>query len=637
MKGPSIARLLAVAGSGCLAGSAALIASTPPASGWEQSIYQAYPPAAWALLAPALASGIAILILQSFAARVSRWWLAGLLMVIVTGSLFLSLPLLRGYWTYGRADTLTHIGWTRDILLTGHIAESDFYPVTHLIGAEVVQITGLPVQSLATILSVAFFCLYIAGMFLLGKLLTSDIRGGLLLAALASPFVFTVYHVHPHPTILSVFALPIALYLYHRASGQSAGRWRYLVLLLPVLVIVTLFHPVTAVMTALAFCVFALTPAMLRILRIRRLASTTEARTVSVPLALVAAVVVATTFGGWYFASGMIERQYEQTVSWVTNEFEGGSADETLNEGKEEVPDDTKTAVVQTRVEQLSLADLTPLELVQLGASRYGAVLLCLAGALAATAILARRAMSANRPPGIPAALYSGQYLIALTVSLVSLFTYAADGNEIRTLKMPLFFGTICMVLVIWNWMSSERSRQVDRTGTLSSNSRLRILAAVLAVGVPLAATMSLSGVYSDHINASQNMQVSHAEAAASDWFSAAACNRIDVAGRRQFQMRQLLHSVAGVHSSACDRNRSDWVTMPGHFGYDECDTIAEALGGREHYVIVLPPDLIVPLMRRTPGLAVWTQEDVARLNSDETANRIYECGGVQIWRVPVE
>ncbi len=631
--------VVAAIGSCCLAICAGIVAFTPPASGWESSLYAAFPIPVWALLSLALVCGIVILIHEALASRQSRWWIAGLLLVISANSIFLSLPVFRGYATYGRADTLTHVGWIEEILRTGHVADSDFYPVTHILGASLTQVTDLSTGTVVTVLSVLFSCLYVSGMYLLGRAVTRSPRGGLLLAALASPFLFSLYHVHPHPTILSLFVLPVEFYLYHMASAQKTHRWRYVLLLVLVLVIIALFHPVTAAFTVLAFLVFALSPFLFRLLRLKtETSSAARWGSVGVNIALIGVLVTAVSFGSWYYASGTIEKQIEKASSSILSEFGGGAADAVLDGAGEpdESPAGPKSAIVQTRLDQLSLADLTIPEVLQIGISRYGTILLYLAAALLAGAFLVYRTVRRGRPPDLIVFAYGIQFLLILVIGVVALFTYAPDGNEIRMMKMPLFFGTAFLGFGIWDYATGHGSTtgQPSLHGMLSTRS-VKLLPVLLAAGIAAAGILSLGSVYGDYRNASYNMQVAYAETTAAEWFGAAACEKVPVAGRIPSQMRQLIYAVYGVEAGACERIKPDWVGLPTHFGYEEFDTVVEALGGKAHYVVMLPSDLIVPLERRTPGLSVWTAEDIAELDSDRTANRIYTSGCVQIWKVP--
>ncbi|MCK4733231.1 MAG: DUF1616 domain-containing protein, partial [Methanophagales archaeon] len=87
-----------------------IIAKTPPASGYEISIYAAYPWYFWFLLVGAISCGITILVHQAFAEQKSNWWSIGLSIIIFTNLIIILLPIFRGYFISSGGDEITHLG-----------------------------------------------------------------------------------------------------------------------------------------------------------------------------------------------------------------------------------------------------------------------------------------------------------------------------------------------------------------------------------------------------------------------------------------------------------------------------------------------------------------------------------------------
>lgn len=121
---------------GCVA------AITNPATGFELSIYTATPVAFWAGV------GVALLI-----ALVVAWFetarpLRTVACVLGGGavSAVLALPILRGYYFFGHADAMTHLGWTKD-LASGRMATTELiYPGIHTFAVFLGGITGRSLQ-----------------------------------------------------------------------------------------------------------------------------------------------------------------------------------------------------------------------------------------------------------------------------------------------------------------------------------------------------------------------------------------------------------------------------------------------------------------------------------------------------------
>lgn len=131
--------LLALAvGFGAL-GVALLAAHWAPATGYEISIYTATPLTYWIPVAIALVTSVYVAV----TARSTWAWGGGL---TCSGGAVLSvaaLPILRGYYFYGTADALTHLGWTKDILAGLLRPSLMMYPGIHTYTIFVSRTTGL--------------------------------------------------------------------------------------------------------------------------------------------------------------------------------------------------------------------------------------------------------------------------------------------------------------------------------------------------------------------------------------------------------------------------------------------------------------------------------------------------------------
>lgn len=98
---------------GCLALFTALVvANRTPASGYELSIYQSTPTLVWIGLGIALA--VAVLVGLT-APRDTRTHDSALLLGGSAALAIVALPILRGYTFLGGGDSLSHVGWAREI------------------------------------------------------------------------------------------------------------------------------------------------------------------------------------------------------------------------------------------------------------------------------------------------------------------------------------------------------------------------------------------------------------------------------------------------------------------------------------------------------------------------------------------
>lgn len=208
-----------VIGAGLVVGYLSLLAAVvtahnAPATGYELSLYAATPRATWIGLAVAATFGL----FAAFAAGpASRLRGTGLLLLGCAGITLTSIPVLRGYRYYGAGDSLTHLGWAREIA-AGTLSPTDLlYPGVHSIAVIVSTATGTPVSlAMQYVVLVAFPAVFLLAVPLVVRLAT-DARWaypvGLGAALLFVPINNISVHPAAHPTSQAILFLPVALLL----------------------------------------------------------------------------------------------------------------------------------------------------------------------------------------------------------------------------------------------------------------------------------------------------------------------------------------------------------------------------------------------------------------------------------------
>ncbi|WP_433623863.1 hypothetical protein [Halomicrococcus sp. NG-SE-24] len=186
-------------------------AHADPARAYELSIYSATPLAFWAGI------GLALVISVGVACASPDWYRS--LALVLGGAATLAvtaLPVLRGYHFYGAGDSLTHLGWAKDIA-GGKMAAYDLlYPGTHSIAIVISETTGLPLRDGLMLMVVAFALLFLVFVPLGVRTVTGDHRattfaalGGFLLLPINSISVFLL----AHPTSQAILFFPLMLFV----------------------------------------------------------------------------------------------------------------------------------------------------------------------------------------------------------------------------------------------------------------------------------------------------------------------------------------------------------------------------------------------------------------------------------------
>lgn len=240
-------------------------ATTAPAQGYELSLYAATPAPFWVGVGVALA----VALLVAFVSPVR--WVRTVALVLAAASVIsvLGLPFVRGYYFYGTADPMTHIGLAKDID-RGRLSPFEvMYPGIHAVAVFISRITGYALRRSVLFVTLWFALVYIAFVPLCVRLLASGPRAttvGLFSALLLLPInhISTHFRVHPFTLTTLYSALVIFLLLKAVLSGGRHDRRTTqaepvdtvagtFIVLAVVLTAVVLYHPQQALNVLILF------------------------------------------------------------------------------------------------------------------------------------------------------------------------------------------------------------------------------------------------------------------------------------------------------------------------------------------------------------------------------------------------
>lgn len=225
-----------------------IINSTGPASGYEISIYSAYPVYFWILIVTSTLCGITILVSQAFNEKRSDLWILGLMVLFLTDFIILSLPLFRDYLVFGRGDVLTHIGFAKDILYTGHFQiagtlEENLYPILHVLMVNFNYLADINFYSSSMVIPLIFYMFFILSMYLLAREITKDHGKTVLITAFASILTFGSESLMLAPSVEGFFLIPLVIFLFYKTNTSETKIAEYILLLIVLLILIPFFHP----------------------------------------------------------------------------------------------------------------------------------------------------------------------------------------------------------------------------------------------------------------------------------------------------------------------------------------------------------------------------------------------------------
>jgi hypothetical protein len=190
---------------------AVLLARGSPPEAYELSIYAGTPLAFW------VGTGAALLVSVVVGLRANgRPRLLGLLLGGLAALAVAALPVVRSFYFYGAGDSLTHLGWAKDIA-AGDLSVLDLlYPGTHTIAVFLSDLTGMGLERAILVMVLAFVAVFLLFVPLATWAITRDGRAttlaafaGLLALPLNNLSVFNM----SHPTTQAIMFAPLLLYL----------------------------------------------------------------------------------------------------------------------------------------------------------------------------------------------------------------------------------------------------------------------------------------------------------------------------------------------------------------------------------------------------------------------------------------
>ena len=312
--------LVTLAGVVALLGALAIAIATPLAEHYEISVYGAFPAVFWVLLAGAYFLG-EMVIFRSAQREGDPTWRPALYLVLLANATLISMPYIRGYPMYGRADALTHLGFARDISILGGVPVDNIYPSTHVLVRTLSYLTGTDLTTFAVLVPIAFSGVYFGAMYFLLVHMYGSREEVLFRLPFVMLPVLGVAHVGVRPFDLSLLVVPLVFYLFVKGQRNPTPALRVTFVLATVAAI--LFHPLNGLFLVATFGFWGVA----RRIPLLRSERVTPTNVVS---------LTAVCFIAWYqnFASILI--RFESVLAVLLGQREGSAPveqySETVNE-----------------------------------------------------------------------------------------------------------------------------------------------------------------------------------------------------------------------------------------------------------------------------------------------------------------
>lgn len=583
----TLSKWLALAGFLVVLALVAVVLRTPPAAGYEPSIYAGYPLYFWVLVVVAMCLGQFVLLRAGLREDSSRAdWGYGLLLTLVVGALLLFMPYIRGYPLYGRGDVLSHLGYIETIQATGGAPFQNNYQNIHQLVLALSYATGLePIQVINAVAGIISL-LSIGAAYVLLVAVFDRQR-----ALLTLPFVVTLVagraHLNPSPYAQSLLLLPFVLYLFVRTQQTESIQFR--LALAATIVAVVIYHPLTALFLIVVFCLhYGVVIATKQ----------TQDQTVPPQLSSISSKSVTqlsvVVFVGWYYNFTGIILRFE-TVTRRLLGTESGQSDLA-----------TYTSTVQEY--SPSLVDIFGLATLWYG-QKF--LLLSLGGLFVVLMVVRYLRGGRVATPylltfGLGMGLFSGLGVVFLVVDLI--------GGFGRPLGFAVYFAVFMAGALVYSASESVNTHAV---------------AVTVAVVLVALTTISVFGLYHSAMAGESNQQVTAQDLDGAAWYMNSTLQD-EPLQEQGVSMYRFEHALEGLQNSTVQRQgtqpppRLNYTTHP-RLGdsYNMTQTYVLTESARQFYPTVYPD---------YEDSWQYRPADYDRLARDPTVSRLYDNGEFEIY-----
>ena len=585
-----------VAGLVALVLASVIIVRTGPATGYEISLYDAYPPHFWFFLFLMISCGILLMVDGSIHKRRPDFWKVGFLFVLSGNLIVLALPFLRGYAFYGTSDAISHLGFARDILLSGHIGESNFYPALHILAGTVSSILGVDLEVVVMLFPALFYVVFCVGLVLLGRLVAGNLRRASLAIVFGMVFLNPTYSAQFYAIGIGFLLIPLALYFYKKRMKSPTAESSVLFLIVSLFLVFV--HPAAALILV-ALLVLDTILKRVSAPRRQRVESAHWRGYPSMTIILVALFL-------WFSSFAIFEGRVVVVAKWLGGEF---------------VP------YMETYGSAVAKAGLTMFETFALLFKSYGQHILYMMLALVATGILVRKSQSFRHLLGTDEAFYALYFALfgAITV-LFLLGGSGAFGYPLRY-SIPAFQGSAILSGLVFQRSILYREGRNGQGET--ERSRQPADCALPFFVIALLVISSGVGMFNAHhspIVGTANCQITSAEITGEEWLGEKGGSSFSIVVVGSQLGWRLQQAVYGFEVGSLIRFRQ----APPHFGYDSDES--------KNYTLDYDSFLVVTVYDRRfysdlyPTAGSFTMEDFARLDYDPNLSSVYDNGDIQAY-----
>jgi len=570
--------------------------NTPPASGYEISIYNAYPPLFWFLFILTIILGICFTIY--FIAKNVRLWQYSLLSILIADTVVLFLPIIRGYEFFALvgSDIFAHLAWSKFITNTGCIMSGDYYPLTHILMAILNSLSLLDLAFLAAIISFIFFMLYVVSLFILGKAVFNDDRAAALLAIFGSPLLFSFGHYAFYPFLFALFLFPLIFYIMHKVN-ESKNRGAYYICFIIFSLFIVFCHPM---ITLILLLILGVLYGYSQISKRYRLGYSCRFNILNM------IAIVGITFAIWYLQYKSIIKMGESVISALL----GVSDLETI---------------LAYNLDIVGQSGAPLIRVIEGFVKVYGPVVILGGVAVVFTTYLVKEFLTKKKYAN--EMVYVAFFLLSIAYGAVLILGYFIVFEFIRAASFAIIMATIVCDIGFYAFFKNSR---------IPNHKKIFITAIVVVLCV--VSVLSLFNVYNSPWTYSAGNHMTEMEISGMDWFLMRQDGSTPLYFTGALWDKYTLY-FQELHKTTVQRPQVITEGIPHHFGYDQKWHLTQSISGsgdNTFYIATnerLRQSYLAVLEEWRSLKDYYSRDDFIRINNDSSIMKLYVNGEWELWR----
>lgn len=570
--------------------------STKPVSGYELSIY---PDLSILFIASIISFCISVfnIILCIQFRKINIFCKLNVIIILFLNFILLTLPLSRGYYFYDKHDGMTHLGYIVDILNSGHIGPSNFYPLLHILSAFLSQIGNISnIFIIREFFTASFFLFFIICIYLLTKKITKSIVGGLCGFILASVPIYSGSFTGFAPTEIFFFMVPFFVYIIYLFILDSDIKIKFLLILgfLPI----AYMHPELVLFMVIIAIVILIMPNLFS--NSYDLVIFKSNNKIIIPI-----LIIITSFISWYIYFHLFVVQIRRISATLQGQLFNSAYSFTFMQNS------------------LKKANLSLYELIDFIIKTYGAVIIYEILAIVIIIFLLFQLIKYKKR--IEESMF---FFISLIIiySILSISTLFQDIIVIwdRTFKYVILSSTILIaIFIVYISNSNLTTKNFNKYYLL-------FLYCILVVAI----IISIFNMFPSPITKTYNQQVTAMEFNSAGWLIQNGNREVGIYDQF-FTLGRFANAIEGTDRSIDIDNvyvidlYSQNRTPPDHFNYQKFSNFGDSIQGDKYLII----NKLIRVYYKDlwPKLARYTERDFYQLENDKTSNKIFSNGETEI------